>query len=217
MIGAAAHGAATVGPFASPRYMDHVRGAMLSAYFYADGLDKEAPAVPWQPIKLVEAGKILSKDRSSNSNSRRRRFAVMIGAAAVHEPDPRRRALLTNGLRALRAPASVIALATGTPPPGVVTVQMTERQIQRILDSPPPPGPPGTVDLFARACCSCMTECGVSGPQSATDLARVDFALEVERTSDEVAAATDPRAWAACNADYFKEAFYAGPNLAAVS
>src|SRR5262249_48891867 len=149
--------------------------------------------------------------------SRRRRFAVMIGAAAVHEPDPRRRALLTNGLRALRAPASVIALATGTPPPGVVTVQMTERQIQRILDSPPPPGPPGTVDLFARACCSCMTECGVSGPQSATDLARVDFALEVERTSDEVAAATDPRAWAACNADYFKEAFYAGPNLAAVS
>jgi hypothetical protein len=195
--------------------MDRVRAAVVSIYFYAGGLDKAEPPLRWQPIKLAEAGKILSEDKSSNSNARRRRFVIRIAAAAVHESDPTRREMLVAALRAVEAPPPIIELARQPPQPlATVAVRETALKIAQMLDHS---SPRGAVNLFARSCCSCMVACNVSKPVKPTDLARVDLVLEVERTSEEVAAATDPLAWDECNTDYFKEAYYAGPNLQAVS
>ena len=204
MIAGTAH-AVPSGPSWPKHLMDRVRAAMLSTYFYAHGLDKAAPPLPLQPIKLVKAGEILRLDMSPYSSSRRRRFVTRIGAAAAHELDHDRRKLLIDALKAVGPPNSVIQVASSPASPMAVSVQTTEVQIGQLLDQAP-----GAVNLFARACCSCTTKCSVSKPQNATDLARVDFVVEVGRTSEELAVATDPLGWEDGNPDYFKKAYYAG-------
>jgi hypothetical protein len=197
----------------APPTPDELRAALMSVYYYAYYVrDGKEPTLPGRPMPLADAAKILQRDTTFGSGSRRRRAIGKLGAAyrllVSGGADPHKIPVTAGDLYAalgiLGAPPSMFprpgAGRGGGGPCAPKSFTDLEKDVYQQLDAQPRV-------TYERQCCSCIMSCDTFEQKNSS---RVRFTIQVDRDLDGLKVVADPQKWAECNPLYFKDTHYAG-------
>lgn len=220
--------AVAAGPPGSPERRDswsaYVRAAMLSAYYYAD---RERRELPWKPIPLLDAARILVQDaeRSSFGESRRRRVVqkLIVGglelgddlthshryrdALVVLLEEPGRSGETLLGEIDVQIERAIKEFFSGSFVGAGIPIELL-RRIAALLSellyaSAPAIGGCAAVaapDTEIKDPSAASSTCGHLGEGWKTSLVWAETTLAVKRDLEEVAVALDPQNWDAWDA-----------------
>jgi hypothetical protein len=197
----------------TPPSPDRLRAALLSVYYYAYYVrDGKKPTLPGQPLRLADAAKILQRDTTVGSSSRRRRAIGKLGAAyrllvaghANAHKVPVTADDLYAALVVLGAPPSILpkpgARGGGDGTCAPQSFNDLEAEVYKQLDARPNV-------TYERQCCSCIMSCDTFEQKNSS---RVSFKIQVGRDLDALKVDADPLNWTQCDPLYFKDTHYAG-------